>query len=310
MSVCPDCRSPLSGSVCSCGWAVRLHDGIADYLGTKDRTSPETADYINTYDTLAEKNLVDPTLGNEYVSILARRFAETLGDVRGKDFCDLGAGRGYLIKHVLAKGPKSVTAVDIAAPALKSVSKAFGVPCILANAEHLPFERNFDIIAATDILEHVLNVSNFLMTANWSLRDDGVLAIRVPYLENMTGYSNYNGLPMHFTHLRTFDRKTLVWLIEPFGFKVERVHYDGFRHRQMRRFYDRFPKLKDKISAAIRSRFPSDDAVTGIHPLLGRLLMHPVEIGVTARKTMHIRATHYYEALEKFYNDRKSKRAI
>lgn len=265
------------------------------------------ASYIDTYDTLAEKNLVDPTLSNTYVELLARRFAAAIGDLDGKDLCDVGCGRGYLIQEALARNPRSVTAVDIAAPSLRDVSKRLGVRGILANAEHLPFEDHFDVLSATDILEHVLNVSNFLVTANWALREDGVLAVRVPYREGLLYYSNYFGLPMHYTHLRTFDRRTLVDMIETFSFRVERVHYDGFFTSKLRDWVHRIPVLGRRLPACLQARFGQGDDVTAIDPTLGRLLMRPVEIGVIARKTSHIEAVNAYESLQRFSEERRNR---
>ena len=94
----------------------------------------------------------------------------SLIDVTDKDFCDVGSGRGYLVEEAVERKAKTITAVDIATPSLEAVAKLGPVTAILANAENLPFERHFDVMTATDIVEHVLNVANFLVTANWSLR--------------------------------------------------------------------------------------------------------------------------------------------
>jgi SAM-dependent methyltransferase len=302
MFVCPDCRNALP---CSCGWRLVDRDGISDYLSSKDRASDDTAAYIETYETLAEKNLVNPTISNRYIEQLARRFIALL-NVSGKDFCDVGSGRGYLIREALAQGAKSATAVDIAAASLRDVASRYPVTAILANAEQLPFERHFDVMTATDIVEHVLNVSNFLVTANWSLRDGGILAVRVPYRENMIYYSNFFGLPMHFTHLRTFDRTLLVDLIESGGFKVLKVRYDGFFHGRLHSPLLKSRLIRSGLSALIRSFFEHDDDVTTITPILGRMLMRPVEIGVVARKVAHIEARDVHGDLAQFQRQRQS----
>jgi len=189
------------------------------------------------------------------------------------------------------------------------VSKTYGITALLANAENLPFERQFDVITATDIVEHVLNVSNFLVTANWALRDGGLLAVRVPYLESMLSYSNFYGLPMHYTHLRTFDRRTLVHLVERFGFCVTGVHYDGFNSSRIRPSWRRIPLLSRVMQASLRMRFPDEDDVSSINPVLGRLLMEPIEIGVVARKVSHVDVTNAYESLGRFYRRRQERRA-
>jgi SAM-dependent methyltransferase len=312
MLVCPDCRTALHAldRPCpSCSWQPIFSNGVANYLSRKDRQSAETAEYIETYETLAERNLTEPVLSNRYVEHLSSRFSRKLGDLSGKDVCDVGAGRGFLIKHALQGSPRSVTAIDISATSLEIVSKTYGITALLANAENLPFERQFDVITATDIVEHVLNVSNFLVTANCALRDEGLLAVRVPYLESMLSYSNFYGLPMHYTHLRTFDRTTLVHLVERFGFRVAGVHYDGFNSSRIRQLWRRLPMFSGIIQACLRTWYADEDDVSAINPFLGRLLMEPIEIGIVARKISHVDVTNAYESLGRFYRQRQERRA-
>lgn len=319
MFVCADCRTPLTSdsSPCgSCNWQP-IHRGTwTERLRTSDRNDPSIASYIDTYDTLAQRNLDAPVTSNRHVEILSENFANAIGSVEGKDVCDVGSGRGYLIKNYLKTKPKSVTAIDIAAPSLADVVAKYGAIGHLANAEHLPFKEHFDVISATDIIEHVLNVSNFLVTANWALRDGGLLAARVPYLEDFLYYSNYHGLPVHYTHIRTFDKKTFVELIESFGFKVEKVMYDGFDPNYPNRFVARFPKLREFVHKKLREQFGGDDAVTSINPWIGRLLMKPIEIGVVARKVKtlvpvdaHSSFRQYHEARRKTHEEQATSTA-
>jgi SAM-dependent methyltransferase len=302
MLVCPDCRNPTP---CSCGWTPKDRGSFTDWLSTKDR-SGSLSSYIDTYDLLAEHNQNDPTLSNRYVEHLARRFMSLI-EVTDKDFCDVGSGRGYLVGEAIERKARSITAVDIAARSLEGMSTRGPITAILANAENLPFERHFDVMTATDIVEHVLNVANFLVTANWSLKDGGVLAVRVPFRENMIWYSNFHGLPMHYTHLRTFDRRLIVDLLECGGFKVRRVHYDGFLNGRMQPWLDWIPKLKARAIAEIQKRFEPND-VTSINPTLGLLLMRPAEISVVAVKVEHLAVRDMYEKLGGFARDRTTKR--
>ncbi len=312
MIVCPDCRSPLEGigAPCTaCRWTPRAIGTLFDYMGSKDRASAELTEYVDTYDTLAERNMSVPVESNTYVHHLASRFCNALGDLSGKRFCDVGAGRGYLIQHAARHSPAAITAVDIAAPSLRQVAERHGVVGILANAENLPFEREFDVLAATDILEHVLNMGNFLVTANWALRDGGTLGIRVPYREDLLLYSNFHGLPMHFTHLRTFDRALLIDLVESAGFEITNVHYDGFNPNYPQTWLRRLPRVRAWAMNQIRKRFASDDDVATIDPRLGQLLMKPIEIGVIAKKVRHLVAVNAHASLTAFYEERKKRGA-
>jgi SAM-dependent methyltransferase len=306
MIVCPDCRRAVP---CACGWTPLSRDGFLDYMSSHDRRSAAISSYIETYDLLAAHNLNDPTLSNRFVENLARRMIELL-DLSGKDYCDVGSGRGYAIKYALAKRPRSVSAVDIAEVSLRDVATKYGVDGYLANAENLPFKRHFDVITATDVVEHILNVANFFVTANWALRDGGILAVRVPYREMMINYSNFYGLPMHYTHLRTFDRRLLVDLVASAGFKVNAIHYDGFLSYRTHPFIARFPHLNTAVVDRITKRFPDPDDVTNIHPLVGRLVMRPVTICAIAVKTRRLKPQQIYGKLQAFAESYRGSRAI
>jgi 2-polyprenyl-3-methyl-5-hydroxy-6-metoxy-1,4-benzoquinol methylase len=150
MLVCPDCRN---GAPCTCGWTQTAGSSFTDWLSTKER-SGAIASYTDTYDVLAEHNLENPTLSNRCVEHFARRFASLI-DVTDEDVRDVGSGRGYLVVEATKRRARTITAIDIAAASLEAVAKLGPITAILDNAENLPFERHFDVMTATDIVEHV-----------------------------------------------------------------------------------------------------------------------------------------------------------
>lgn len=305
MIVCPDCREALTvpTSPCPfCTWMPYEREGCLDYLSRRDRESHEIQQYVQTYNVLAERNITQPIESDAYVEGLAATLVDRLGDIGGQRICDVGSGRGYLIKHMLLKGASEVTAVDIADVSLGVVAKKFGVRAFLANAENLPFVKEFDVITATDILEHVLNTSNFLVTANWALREGGRLAVRVPYLEAMLPYSNFHGLPMHYTHLRTFDRRVLKHMIEECGFRVQSIFYDGFNPDYMHGFWKKWSWLHDTLRTRVVARL--EHVVSRGNPIIARALMKPIEICAIARKFVHVEPRNYHRSLAEFYGRR------
>lgn len=307
MIVCADCRTSISApemSCAKCGWSPRKIGPLLEYMSSKDRASGETAEYMEIYDALAERNLARQETADEHVDGMAQLCVQQLGSLAGKDVCDVGAGRGYFAKHAVAAAAKSVTAVDIAAPTLRVVAETYGVRCFLANAENLPFEREFDVVVATDIVEHVLNVPNFLVTANWSLRDGGMLLVRVPYLEDMMDYSNFFGLPMHYTHLRTYDRKVIVHALESAGFEVDKVYYDDFRADYMHKWWNKFPFIKNNLYSFISSKY-GYGSIRSISQIFLWPFIKPIEIGVIARKIEHLKRRDHHGDLSAFYEKRK-----
>ncbi|WP_082634792.1 class I SAM-dependent methyltransferase [Aeromonas schubertii] len=99
-----------------------------------------------------------------------------------KSVLDVGAGEG-LHSNIFSAHGKEVTAVDLggsiyakrASPDLKMIS---------GNFIDLSFDRTFDCIWCSHVLEHQLNVNQFLLKINSSLAEGGVLAITVPPMKN------------------------------------------------------------------------------------------------------------------------------
>jgi SAM-dependent methyltransferase len=151
----------------------------------------------------------------------------------------------------------------------------------------LPFHEHFDVIVATDILEHVLNVGSLLYSLNRALRPDGKLYVRVPFRENLLGYSPHFGCPYRFVHLRTYDRALLQQALEEAGFAVRRLWHDGYMPgvarpiwqsgRLRTRLYDRFDR---RLRA--EGRNPAD-ATRQPHGM-SRLFLQPTVVIAAARK--------------------------
>jgi 2-polyprenyl-3-methyl-5-hydroxy-6-metoxy-1,4-benzoquinol methylase len=151
-------------------------------------TDPATRSYTENYDRIARDDLDAKVMDERYIENLAANFCERVAHVSGSDICDIGSGKGFLVRKLLARGAASVTAVDISSPYLVRLTGQPGVFPLLANAEALPFVEHFDIVVATDVLEHVLNVGSFLYSVNRALRPNGRFYVRVPHRENLLPY--------------------------------------------------------------------------------------------------------------------------
>jgi SAM-dependent methyltransferase len=187
-----------------------------------------TRSYTENYDRIARDDLDAKVMDERYIENLATNFCEAVDLVPGSEVCDVGSGKGYLVRKLLARGAGSVTAVDISLPYLVRMVGQPGVSPVMANAEALPFAEHFDVIVATDVMEHVLNVGSFLYSLNRALRSGGRLYVRVPYRENLLSYSPHLGCPYRFVHLRTYDRPLLRQALEEAGFVVEQLWHDGY----------------------------------------------------------------------------------
>ncbi|HDX8614717.1 TPA: class I SAM-dependent methyltransferase [Aeromonas dhakensis] len=105
-----------------------------------------------------------------------------LDDYVFESVLDLGAGEG-LHSNILSAHGKKVTAVDLGGSIYsKRASPDFEV--INGNFMDLSFDKAFDCIWCSHVLEHQLNVNQFLLNINSHLIEGGVLAVTVPPMKN------------------------------------------------------------------------------------------------------------------------------
>lgn len=134
---------------------------------------------------------------------------------------DIGVGLGHLVgplKHCKRYG------VDISFDYLE-IARAQGIDAVFCRAEDLPYNDSvFDLIVATDVLEHVLDISEVTRSVTRVLKSGGYLVIRVPLEEDLTPYLSADS-PYEFVHLRAFSESGL------------RLHFEkcfGFEHVETR----------------------------------------------------------------------------
>jgi SAM-dependent methyltransferase len=295
MLICPECAQPLSESVhveCpKCGWHVAYREGIPVYLSQRELADPVVQQYFDNYDRIAADDVVKSIQDERYLHYQALNLAERVRDVDGREVCDVGCGKGFLARALLSRNPTRLTVVDIAVTYLRGLAPEPRLHPVIANAENLPFRGTFDVIVTTDVMEHVLNVGSFLYSVNRALKPNGRAYVRVPFRENLLGYSPFLGCPYRFVHLRSFNRGILRTYFREAGFAIERFHYDGFAFdvpravwsagRARRRLFAAFARLAKRglgdPFAITRSR----------HPAV-RVFLRPIEITTVARKVREL----------------------
>lgn len=296
MVLCPNCGKSLSGlehSICSaaCGWQSETRSGTHILLSQADKEDPILAEYFQNYDVISEDDLVQPILDERYVENQVTNLVGYMGNVEGLEICDLGCGQGRLSRALLERGAAHITAVDIALGYLRRLESLPGITPILANAENLPFAEAFDIVVATDVMEHVLNVGSFLFALNRALKISGRAYIRVPYRESLLAYSPQMGCSYRFVHLRSFNADILGLYMRAAGFVVERFHLDGFSVQTPQEFWLRGSLrqcLYNRLQQMILRRLDHPADVTLWNPRMASLFMRPQEIVVVARKSFNL----------------------
>ncbi|MFV1965102.1 MAG: class I SAM-dependent methyltransferase [Pirellulaceae bacterium] len=134
---------------------------------------------------------------------------------------------GEWLHASIARHAKSCLGVDILADRIADINRLGTYRFVDANVENLPFDREFDVIVAGELIEHVYNAGLFIDSAWRALRDDGILIITTPnYHAFSTVWSSViRGKEIcHEEHTCYYSKQTLEYLIHRHGFTPIRFH--------------------------------------------------------------------------------------
>ncbi|MDG1325139.1 MAG: class I SAM-dependent methyltransferase [Opitutales bacterium] len=248
--VCPfhSCFLTLGECCSKCGYQTKSTSGNNITFRRSGDSEGIYKSYENAYEDLAEDDLSNPIYAEEYQSDLAVETHREIGSVNGLNVAELGVGQGFLQKAFLSETPKSLLALDIAEEYIENAKKIFQTSgnsstsfyTSVGNVEFMPFHESFDLVVATDILEHVLNLGNALVRIASSLKTGGKFACRVPYKEALGQYSIYNKQKYEFAHLRFFNESMLKTQLKEVGLKPVQVYRNGFQPGRFRKVVPSF----------------------------------------------------------------------
>jgi SAM-dependent methyltransferase len=282
---CVECGGIIKELVClSCKKIYKKIDGIPLLISTQDDKSELFGRYMDNYSQIAKDRIKDPILvGNPvyYTEAQTDKLVHYCSKEINGTVLDVGAGEGQLLDRI---PHNSKVAVDVAIEFLQ-ILKNRGVCTIIANAENLPFENSFDLVVATDILEHVFHPEKVLDSIFRALKNNGKVVIRVPYKEELSMYKTESGCKYEFSHLRSFDEVSLERLLNDANLRLEKIYYDGFLLMKLRK-----NSKNPIVKIFARNVYPKlvwskyDPIVCKLPNWLGSMFFNPIEITVVARK--------------------------
>lgn len=147
---------------------------------------------------------------------------------------DVGCGSGWVAKEFLPNG-KKVYSLDISitnpikVKNLYPDEKHFG---ITADSFHLPFNDNsFDCVIASEIIEHVIEPSEFIKELFRVVKKGGSIIITTPYKEKIIYYLciHCNQKTPANGHINSFDEKKLQSLYS--GNDFESFRFETFGNK-------------------------------------------------------------------------------
>jgi len=180
MKICPACQARHSdiGWRCpQCGARPPAAGGVLSFA-TPDPTQSAP------YDSSAYARLIEVEAGYFWFRHRARLALQALRRwfPAARDFCEVGCGTGYMLSRISTGLPMlNCTATEIFVEGLAYAGKRCPAATLLqADATHLPFEAEFDVIGAFDVIEHIAEDVRALLEFHRALRPGGGLLLTVP----------------------------------------------------------------------------------------------------------------------------------
>lgn len=184
--------------------------------------APESAKDGKGFDPDSFHHLVDVEEGsfwfqgrNQLILWALERYCPTAGSL-----LEVGCGTGYVLAGIRAKRPDMQLAgaelyVEGLAHARRRVPSA---DFYQLDATQIPFEEEWDVVCAFDVLEHVGDDQTFLAGLHAAARPGGRLLVTVPQHRWL-----WSRADDYAHHVRRYTRRELVDKVGGAGFRVERV---------------------------------------------------------------------------------------
>lgn len=138
-------------------------------------------------------------------------------------FLDIGFGNDNLIKFF--QDSFEVFGIDVSKYAIEEIQKKYKKDhfkvCDISK-EKIPFEEKFDVISATNTIEHLENLNSVFKRIYNALNDKGIFAIYLPTMSNKLSRAQYKVLYNVKEHTFRPSNEKLKKMLEKTGFKLKK----------------------------------------------------------------------------------------
>ncbi|MBI5118357.1 class I SAM-dependent methyltransferase [Candidatus Poribacteria bacterium] len=137
-----------------------------------------------------------------------------------KSFLDIGCGTGFILSRIQKEFPLArLVGSDIYTESLaRAKSRVPDGAFFQMDARHIPFENEFDIVAALDVLEHIERDESVLIQMFQATAPGGGIIVAVPQHRFL-----WSPIDDYSCHKRRYSRNELVEKVSNAGFEVTRV---------------------------------------------------------------------------------------
>ena len=137
---------------------------------------------------------------------------------------DLGCSGGRLIDFLRKKGFRNISGIDISREAIIECKKRGIKDTFVRNCINTKFKnKEFDILIASDILEHIETDSEAMREWNRILKTDGILIVFVPAFNFL--WSKHDEVNHHY---RRYSQVKLANDLKKHKFRILKISYWNF----------------------------------------------------------------------------------
>ncbi len=159
------------------------------------------------------------------------------GYVRGKIVLDLGCadysphgekGEQFLHK-IIFDSAKETLGIDCDEKSVRRMKKE-GYNVIKDDCEYFTLLKEFEIIIAGELIEHLLEIPLFLESVHRHLKHDGLFILTTPNPQSITHFKDLlfgRKLKISKMHMSWQDINTITNLLDKHCFKIKKIHHIG-----------------------------------------------------------------------------------
>ena len=198
-----------------CGYQPALRNGIYQFTEEpRDVQAGFKPEYFARLAEIEESNFWFRAR-NELIQWALRNYFQD-----AKSFLEVGCGTGFVLAGIHEKFPRMrLAGSEIFADGLAIANaRLSNVELYQMDARRIPFEREFDVVGAFDVLEHIIEDENVLAQMYNVARPGGGLLVTVPQHRFLWSASDQYAM-----HQRRYNRAELRAKVESAGFQIERI---------------------------------------------------------------------------------------
>jgi SAM-dependent methyltransferase len=128
---------------------------------------------------------------------------------------DIGSANGGFLKFLKQYGYNNLLAIDLIPECIEYI-KTNNINAKIGSTDCIPMEfKSADIIVLSHVLEHVSNLRYSIDQLNYVLKDDGIIYVEVPIINQGSSFKDAPVWDFLYEHINYFTIKHLILLFEP-----------------------------------------------------------------------------------------------